>query len=96
MKFTDKKSGKIYLVTWLQRVPGCTKCRQVNVAKSASFIHACALGSRLLMEHVSDKQRPVEKDKSMKILGDAIRAGVFVISKEQLYAHKRWKERTKP
>lgn len=76
MKFIDK-DGDTRIVMWGDHWPACAKCREVDVAKSATFVNACAQGSPLLMEELARRQAPVEKEKRATVLEWARKVGVF-------------------
>lgn len=64
-------------VTWEQHSYDCAKCRRVDTTKTATFVHACAEGSELLMEHAVDLQRPKQKKKEAEVREWAKNKGVF-------------------
>lgn len=63
MKFLGSKQEDV-VVVWGDHAPGCEKCRQVDLNKSASFAHACASpGAALLTEELRKRQAPIETEK---------------------------------
>lgn len=71
------KEPEFQNVRWEDHIATCAKCNSVNVAKTATFVYACAEGSPLLMEHLVDVQRPAEKEKARIVKEWAKKAGVF-------------------
>lgn len=80
MKFRDSH-GQDVIVTWGDHWPGCDKCREVVIEKSATFANACAQGSPLLMEELAKRQAPAESAKRKAVEEWATKAGTFIKSK---------------
>lgn len=76
MKFVDDKKETV-IVVWSDHMPSCEKCRRVELEKSATFVSACWLGSKLLMEELTKRQAPVVSQKENEIKAWAEKTGVF-------------------
>lgn len=76
---TEYKAGKpvFETITWEGHSVNCDRCSKVDVDKPATFVHACAMGSRLLMDECVERQRPAVKEKQEKVRKWAEAAGVF-------------------
>lgn len=70
--------GEDVIITWHDHAPSCEKCRSVDLEKSATFVHACAQGSQLVMEEMKKRQAPVEKQKRADEEKWAKERGVFI------------------
>jgi len=82
MKLIEKyEAGKpVYVtVTWGQHIVGCSRCGNVDIDKTSTWVNACAQGSALLAEKAREIHRPVQKKKAAEVLEWAKKAGVFKI-----------------
>lgn len=78
----DENGKPIYVVLkWVDHHHSCRFCMNVETAKTATWINACALGSALLAEQAIEMQRPAQKEKEQKVFEWAKAAGVFKIGK---------------
>lgn len=80
MKFHDS-SGNEITRSWGDHWPSCERCREVSLEKSATFANACAEGSPLLMEELTKRQAPVEKQKRKEVEDWAKARGTFKMGK---------------
>lgn len=62
-------------IYWGDHWPGCEKCRSVDLDKSASFVHACVMGSQLINEEMVKRQAPIVKQKREEVRKWAEAAG---------------------
>lgn len=64
-------------IYWSDHASVCAKCRDVDVEQSATFVHACAEGSPLLMEELVKRQAPTVRASQAEVREWAKKAGVF-------------------
>lgn len=90
MKFNDRQSdtGET-IVTWSDHSSGCKSCRSVDIAQSATFVHACVMGSQLLREELAKRAAPEQKRKRDEELKWAQERGVFVTHRNSKDAIRR-------
>jgi hypothetical protein len=82
-------------VSWGDHSPGCKKCRRVDLEKSASFVDACAMGSKLIAEEMAKRQAPVVAQKRAEVKKWAREAGFAVdsgLSKDRVKAITKYVE----
>lgn len=77
MKLIQKSTGIEEEFTWGSHEGGCTSCLKVDLGKPATFVHACAFGSRLLMEEMQKRQTPVVRQKAKQVEEWAKKTGAF-------------------
>ena len=89
MKYRDPHSetGET-IIFWGDHWPGCEKCREVDIEKSATFANACAQGSPLLMEELARRQAPKVAEKRKQEKEWAEKAGVFVTERSKIVPMK--------
>lgn len=75
----DPKGRNVYeTVIWSDHYPSCKGCREVDLGKPASFVHACAHpGAALLNEELQKRQAPVVAKQRQEVKEWARKTGVF-------------------
>lgn len=81
-------NGGLQTVTWSDHYPGCSKCREVDLDKPATFVNACGFPcSALLGEEMKKRAAPIAAKKAAEIKAWATEAGFKTdpgVSKEKL------------
>lgn len=80
MKFKteEKIAGKTVLkeIFWGDHAPACERCREVDLQRPATFVHACACpGAQLLDEVLRKRQAPVVRENAKQVREWAEKAG---------------------